>query len=99
MAAIIVIVTGVLGVAACYSCGVGLMVRHNYKQEAFTLAQEAMVLLSGKDSSGQVDQIQGKFHIKGGQQGVGLYNHYNLLFVEVYLEQETVPLVNLVGYE
>jgi hypothetical protein len=98
MAAIIIIATGVLGVVACYRCGVGLMVRHNYKQEALTIAQETMVLLREKGSIGQVDVMQGRFHIRGGQQE-GIYNRYNLLFVEVYLDQEATPLVNLVGYE
>lgn len=99
IAAVIIISAGVLGIAACYSCGVGLMLRHNYKQEAFTLAQKNMAVLRGNVLSGQMEKAQGRFRIRGGQQVKGSSNPYTLLFVEVYLEKETTPLVNLVSYE
>ncbi|MEA5091372.1 MAG: hypothetical protein VB014_01625 [Acidaminococcaceae bacterium] len=98
MAAIIIILTGVLSVAACYNFGVSLMVHNNYKQEAFKLAQETMVSLRKKEKIEKSDLLHGRFHIRCEKMAVGFNPNNNLLFVEVYLE-ETQPLVNLVGYE
>ena len=57
MAAIIIILTGVLSVAACYNFGVSLMVHNNYKQEAFKLAQETMVSLRKKEKIEKSDLL------------------------------------------
>ena len=99
MAAIIIILTGVLSVAACYNFGVSLMVHNNYKQEAFKLAQETMVSLRRKEKIEKLDVLHGCFHIICEKREVGFNSNNNLLFVEVYFHEETQPLVNLVGYE
>ena len=97
-ATLIVIVCG-LSVASCYRVGVRLMLRHNYKQEAFELAQETLLELRGDTAVEQVDKQQGNFLIRGGKMPVGTNSNYNFFFVEVYLVGENIPLVNLVGYD
>jgi hypothetical protein len=99
MAVMIIILTGVLSVAACYNFGVSLMVHNNYKQEAFTIAQETMVALRKKEQIEKTDILQGHFHIRCEKRAVAFNTNNQLLFVEVYLQEETNPLVNLVGYE
>ena len=96
MAVMIIILIGVLSVAACYNFGVTLMVHNNYKQEAFTLAQETMVSLRDKEP---IEVRRGRFHIRCEKRSVDFSTNNNLLFVEVYLEEGPKPLVNLVGYE
>lgn len=99
MAVMIIILIGVLSVAACYNFGVTLMVHNNYKQEAFTLAQETMVSLREKEPIEKIEVLRGRFHIRCEKRSVDFSTNNNLLFVEVYLEEGTKPLVNLVGYE
>ena len=99
MTVMIIILTGVLSVAACYNFGVSLMVHNNYKQEAFTLAQETMTSIRKKEQVEKSDLLQGRFHIRFEKRAVGFNTNNNLLFVEVYLEEDTKPLVNLIGYE
>lgn len=99
IAAIVIVAVGGLSVIACYRFGVTLMLRNNYKHEAFTLAQENMLLLHTPNASTYLEKTQGKFIIKGSKQVLAGAGGYKVLVVEVYLGEEVIPLVNLVGYE
>ena len=99
IASIIIVIVGGLSVMSCYRFGVTFMLRNNYKYEAFTLAQENMLLLRETNFSAMLDKTQGNFKIIGSKQIVDMKSGYKVLLVEVYWKKETIPLVNLVGYE
>jgi len=99
VAVTLIIIVGGLSVASCYRLGVRLMLRHNYKQEAFALAQATLLELRGDTAVEQVDKQQENFLIRGGKISVGANSNYKMLFVDVYLVGENKPLVNLVGYD
>ncbi|MDD4321685.1 MAG: hypothetical protein PHH31_09120 [Acidaminococcaceae bacterium] len=99
VAAILIVIVGGLSVVSFYCVGVRIMLRHNYTHEAFGLAQATLLELRGNTAVEQVDKQQENFRIRGGKIPVGTNSNYKILFVEVYLMGETIPVVNLVGYD
>lgn len=99
VASTLIAVIGFLSIASCYRVCVKFMLWHNYKQEAFVLAEENMVGLKNNIKLEHLDEEHDNFRIIGSKLPVGKNSTDKMLFVEVYWGKEAIPLVSLVGYE
>ena len=98
MAASSFVILGLLGAMACYLTGLRLMLRHEAREKAMSLAQKAFVEAKWGQLENQEQQEQDFRVIRTSQPlEVGLSGRQ--VEVAVYYQQEEQPLVNLVFYE
>lgn len=90
--------TALISIFACYQWSIGMMLRHNQRMAAWEIAQRERASCSLL-SENLTEHAADGFRVQILSETMPIHGEHRRYEILVYLEQETDPLVSLVGYE